>query len=128
MKHIIAIVGVALLFFAEPSAAQIDLKGIIRGKINQAVEETVGEGVDKTVEKTKEGIKKRLKKENGPSDKAKTDVEDERTDEDGRQEKPQGGALKSYSKYDFVPGDQILFYEDFSQDAVGDFPALWTTD
>ena len=35
--------------------------------------------------------------------------------------------LESYSQYDFVPGDQILFYEDFSQDAVGDFPALWTT-
>ena len=34
--------------------------------------------------------------------------------------------LESYSEYDFVPGDQILFFEDFSQDAVGDFPALWT--
>ena len=36
--------------------------------------------------------------------------------------------LKSYSKYDFVPGDKTLFYEDFSQDAIGDFPQLWTTD
>ena len=35
--------------------------------------------------------------------------------------------LKSYSQYDFVPGDKILLYEDFSQDAVGEFPALWTT-
>lgn len=35
--------------------------------------------------------------------------------------------LESYSQYDFVPGDQILFYEDFSQDAIGDFPALWST-
>lgn len=35
--------------------------------------------------------------------------------------------LQSFTKYDFVPGDKILFYEDFSQDAIGDFPALWTT-
>lgn len=35
--------------------------------------------------------------------------------------------LKAYSQYDFVPGDKIILYEDFSQDAVGDFPALWTT-
>jgi OmpA-OmpF porin, OOP family len=35
--------------------------------------------------------------------------------------------LQSYSKYDFVPGDKVLFYEDFSQDAIGDFPALWTS-
>ena len=36
-------------------------------------------------------------------------------------------SLQSSTKYDFVPGDQILLFEDFSQDAVGDFPALWTT-
>ena len=36
-------------------------------------------------------------------------------------------ALQTYSKYDFIPGEKIIFYEDFSQDAVGDFPALWNT-
>ena len=36
--------------------------------------------------------------------------------------------LTSYSKYDFVSGDKVIFYEDFSQDAIGDFPALWFTD
>ena len=35
--------------------------------------------------------------------------------------------LKSYSKYDFIPGEQILYFEDFSQDNIGDFPALWNT-
>jgi len=35
--------------------------------------------------------------------------------------------LQSFTQYDFVPGDEILFYDDFSQDAIGDFPALWTT-
>lgn len=45
------------------------------------------------------------------------------------QKSPQDTAtgLKSFSQYDFVAGDKILLYEDFSQDAVGDFPALWTT-
>ena len=33
----------------------------------------------------------------------------------------------SSSKYDFVPGEKIILFDDFSQDAVGDFPALWTT-
>ena len=35
--------------------------------------------------------------------------------------------LQSFSKYDFVPGEKVIFFEDFSQDAVGDFPALWNT-
>ncbi len=34
--------------------------------------------------------------------------------------------FSSSTKYDFVPGDKVILYDDFSQDAVGDFPALWT--
>ena len=34
----------------------------------------------------------------------------------------------SYSKFDFVPGEKVVAAEDFSQDAVGDFPAKWNTD
>lgn len=35
--------------------------------------------------------------------------------------------LEVYSKFDFVPGDKVLFYDDFSQDFVGDFPSKWNT-
>lgn len=34
--------------------------------------------------------------------------------------------LQSFSKYDFVPGEKVILFDDFSQDAIGDFPALWT--
>jgi len=37
------------------------------------------------------------------------------------------GSFKTYSKFDFIPGDKILAYDDFSKDAVGDFPATWNT-
>lgn len=36
-------------------------------------------------------------------------------------------SLKTYSKYDFVPGEKIIVFEDFMQDAVGDLPAKWNT-
>jgi outer membrane protein OmpA-like peptidoglycan-associated protein len=35
--------------------------------------------------------------------------------------------LQAYSKFDFVPGEKVIFFDDFSQDAPGDFPALWNT-
>ena len=35
--------------------------------------------------------------------------------------------LEIYSKFDFVPGDKQLFFDDFSQDFVGDFPSKWNT-
>ena len=36
-------------------------------------------------------------------------------------------SIKVYSKYDFVPGEKIVVFEDFAQDAVGDFPDKWNT-
>ena len=37
-------------------------------------------------------------------------------------------SFQAYSKFDFVPGEKIFAFEDFSQDAIGDFPARWNTD
>jgi outer membrane protein OmpA-like peptidoglycan-associated protein len=36
-------------------------------------------------------------------------------------------SIKTYGKYDFIPGEQVMGFEDFSQDAIGDFPTRWTT-
>jgi outer membrane protein OmpA-like peptidoglycan-associated protein len=36
-------------------------------------------------------------------------------------------SLKTYSKYDFVPGEKVVAYADFSQDEIGDFPNHWNT-
>src|SRR6185295_4133738 len=35
--------------------------------------------------------------------------------------------FSSYSKFDFVPGEKTIFFDDFSQDNVGDFPGKWNT-
>ena len=36
-------------------------------------------------------------------------------------------SFQAYSKFDFVPGEKIIAVEDFTQDAIGDFPAKWNT-
>jgi len=37
-----------------------------------------------------------------------------------------GGMVSSVSsKFDFVPGDRVLFADDFTQDELGEFPARW---
>ncbi|MBT8257004.1 MAG: OmpA family protein [Bacteroidia bacterium] len=35
--------------------------------------------------------------------------------------------LEIYSKFDYVPGDKLLYFDDFSQDFIGDFPSKWNT-
>jgi outer membrane protein OmpA-like peptidoglycan-associated protein len=36
-------------------------------------------------------------------------------------------SFQAYSKFDFVPGEKIVVVDDFTQDAIGDFPAKWNT-
>ena len=53
------------------------------------------------------------------------------TDTSGNTMQTGGGgpatSFQAYSKFDFVPGDKIIAFEDFSQDAIGDFPDKWNT-
>ncbi|MBZ5857671.1 OmpA family protein [Flavihumibacter profundi] len=32
-----------------------------------------------------------------------------------------------YSKFDFIPGEKVIFFDDFSSENIGDFPTLWNT-
>lgn len=36
-------------------------------------------------------------------------------------------AFQAFSKFDFVPGEKVVALDDFTQDAVGDYPAKWNT-
>lgn len=35
--------------------------------------------------------------------------------------------IEVYSKFDFVPGDKPLFFDDFNDEFMGDFPSKWNT-
>jgi len=52
------------------------------------------------------------------------DENDESTQSAAPQEKP---TMQTYSKYDFIPGEKVIFFDDFSETAVGDFPPNWNT-
>ncbi len=36
-------------------------------------------------------------------------------------------SINVYSKFDYVPGDKQLFFDDFASDFIGDFPSKWNT-
>lgn len=40
---------------------------------------------------------------------------------------PATPTFKVNSKFDFVPGDALIFFDDFSADFIGDFPSQWNT-
>ena len=49
------------------------------------------------------------------------------TSEDSEEPSNISDNLEVLSKFDFVPGDKLLYYDDFSQDFIGDFPSKWNT-
>lgn len=116
--------------------AQIDVKEKTKDKATDRVDQRTDEGIDKGLDAVEDGVKGIFKKKNKSKKEVKQEENSESTTES--QENNEGSSnvkskeekqpsLQSSTKYDFVPGDKILLFEDFSQDAVGDFPALWTT-
>jgi outer membrane protein OmpA-like peptidoglycan-associated protein len=44
-----------------------------------------------------------------------------------KKEEEKANPVSSYSKYDFVPGERIIYAEDFAQDEIGELPINWNT-
>ncbi len=120
-----------------------DPKRIAERSVENRVNNRVNQGVDKSVDKVEEGLigifKKKPKDKPAeappsekPSEKQRTTGNDATAAESGER----GGkgtataktpSLQAYSKFDFVPGSNVLAIEDFAQDATGDFPSRWNT-
>ena len=131
MKSLLKLIVVAALIsltINTPGQIKVDLKRKIENKVNQRVNQKADQAIDKGLDSVEGSVKEDAKKTDQANEDQKSAgaAEDNQaaTDKPAGQEQTQ---LQTYSKYDFVPGEKVIFYEDFSQDAVGDFPALWNT-
>ena len=117
--------------------AQIDVGGMVKRKVDQRIEQKTNEAIDKTLDETERGVKESAKGgKNSKKPKDDTKNSDQGTPEEKSniETKTEIGktsagnaALKSYSKFDFVPGERVMIEDRFEQVAVGDFPADWNT-
>ena len=98
-------------------------KDAAKRTMEKRVEEKAQQVTDKVLDKAEDAVTKSTKSNKKQTDKTTGDIDEQIIE---KQEHPKQ-KLTSITQYDFVPGDKILFFEDFSQDAIGDFPALWTT-
>lgn len=112
--------------------AQIDVKQKAKNQTNNRANNKVDQGIDKGLDAVENGVKGIFKKKK-PGDKQPEDQVQTNEQQNQNQEATDVKAvsvtpsLQSYSKFDFVPGEKVIYYDDFSQDAVGDFPALYNT-
>jgi OmpA-OmpF porin, OOP family len=130
MKQFFSII--ALLLCIQAAQAQFGnlldrAKRKVNDKVNQKIDQKMDKAVDEAVEGADKEVSGKNKKKNNTGGNNNTDGGDEEASSGGTKGKSGGNSFKSYSKFDFVPGEKIIAQEDFSQDNIGDFPDKWNT-
>lgn len=112
-KLIIAALVIMLPYFADAQ-----LKGLMN-KVKNKVDQRIDTKVDKQIDKSLDEVE-------GKNDKdvASTGNSSANTATETKTEEPE---LKSFSKYDFVPGDSILYYENYDKETIAELPVGWNT-
>lgn len=125
-RYIISVV--LFIIFIIPSFAQVEeTEEKVKEKVKERVESNVEEGIEEGVNSVEEGIKsifskkKKEKKSNEDEDSESTPKEKSIKPDNNKKD------FKSYTKFDFIPGDKVIFYDDFSDVEIGDFPQNWDT-
>jgi outer membrane protein OmpA-like peptidoglycan-associated protein len=141
-KFIARICGMGILFLVSGcliSQAQIkvDVKKKVNQQANQRANQRTNQAIDKTFDKVEEGVgsifkKKENSKSTGSTQETAQVIKTAPTQE-GQYTTPQdqvevGGTPQpqlTWSKYDFVPGTEIIFEDDFKGELNGEFPSRW---
>lgn len=132
MKYsVIFSVIIALLFCFSPEV-QAQIKNPVKKAKEEGVDRTnrgVDNVIDKGYDKLEEGIGNLLKKKKdkkaedgeGPEE----DAGSGRQDESGTAGRKKADPVLSWSKYDFVPGDKVIYEDNLIGEENGEFPSRW---
>ena len=107
-----------LLLTIMPVISNAQLGGLlnkVKNKVNQKVNQRIDNKVEKAIDKTLDKIEGKETASTSPADGKPTS---------NSVEEP---SLKSFSKYDFVPGEKIVYYDNFESEAIAELPIAWNT-
>ena len=112
------------------------IKRKVEYKVNRKIDQKVDEAIDKVLEpkkkepKSKDEPEEREKNKNNEETPSEHESTDNEPDVDENPEPVETITEKKElelwtNKYDFVPGDQVLFYDDQQGEELGEFPSRW---
>jgi outer membrane protein OmpA-like peptidoglycan-associated protein len=109
----VALLSVALAAIWSPAHAQF---GFIGDKLKEKAQEKTEDAIDKAADGSEDA-------EEAPAEAAEGEA----------QATAAGGTataegMQLYTKYDFIPGDRVIFYDDLSSEELGEFPSRWRLD
>lgn len=109
------------------------IKETAKQTTEQKAEQKTAEGIDKGIDKGLEKINSIFKKKNKNKNDNQNNEGIEGFTESGSEDFSMSGddiespSFGVYTKFNFEPGNKIIFYDDFVKDGLGDFPANWET-
>ncbi|MBK9934826.1 MAG: OmpA family protein [Cytophagaceae bacterium] len=129
------------------SAQIIKPKEVAKRKATVRTNNAIDRSIDKGLDKVEEGIGNIFKKKDKPEKESNSKKSEENDSEENEDVKASDGSesnekkeikkeqtapaqkasMKAYSKFDFVPGEKVLGFDDFNETSVGDFPLEWNT-
>lgn len=144
------LVGLLPLAGATAQVRVNDPGRVVERNVEYRTNSKIDQGINKGLDKVEEGIMGIFKKKNKPATKTnQTDNSDTGNNGNTNNTSARAGSsgnasastgsgnggndskapatLKSYGKFDFVPGEKVMAAEDFMQDAIGDFPDKWNS-
>jgi OOP family OmpA-OmpF porin len=136
MKYsLIFTVMVALLFCVTPEA-QAQIKNplkIIKKEGENRTNRGIDKSVDKGYDKIEEGIGNLFKKKDKNAKEGEAADESQGQGQDGQAAGDKGNAaagnksnpVLNWAKYDFVPGDKVIFEDNMIGEENGEFPSRW---
>jgi len=127
MRKLFFVSAMAFLFVsASISYAGFDLLKKVQEKVERKVDQEVDKSIDKGIDETEKAVKGEGDESAGESSGSQT----QSTEKKGKKESSSSSGtsqqqLKAWSKYDFVPGDEIIFVDDLAGEENGEFPSRW---
>lgn len=134
---IIALLVLICTYVSAQNAAE-RAKQKAKDKATQRTETKTDEAIDKGLDGIENGIKGLFKKKKKKTDSTESKEKDttkpsestkntDNTNNPSSTKQESKTSFKSYSKYDFIAGEKVLYFENFERLDVGDFPAEFNT-
>ena len=148
VKTCLTAAGIACLATGSlPAQVRVNSPGrVVERNAEYRVNSKIDQGINKGLDKVEEGVmgifKKKEKPKPAQADKPVDNADANSTagadnnaatnqtgsGTEAKADEPKAPTtLKAYQKFDFVPGEKVVAFEDFLQDAIGDFPDKWNS-
>ena len=134
--RLVAILILSMFVFTPSYEANAQLKNLgnrIKKKVNDRINRRFDQGVDKGLDEVEKGV--------GDAVEGDGTNPDGSQQPDGNQQAPNAtnnpagadasvtaaGDFQVNTKFDYVPGEMLMVFDDYEADAIGDFPSRWNT-